>query len=65
MAKYLTPKNCAILTKAGFSCGWGLICAISATGYSLMAPVAIRSLIRGILFVLGFFSLKISMEKEV
>ena len=64
MGKYLTSKNCAILKLAGFSCGWVLICAVSATGFSLIVPVAVRPVIRGILFVLGFFSIKISIEKE-
>ena len=62
MAKYLTSKNLARL-KVGTVRGlWGLICAASATGYSYLAPMSVRPIIQGILFVLGFFSLKIEAE---
>ena len=64
MAKYLTPKNCAILKRVSFYAVWGLICAVSATGFSLMCPIAVRSFIPGPLFFLEFLSLDIRVEKE-
>lgn len=59
MAKYLTSKNLALLKVGGVGAVWGIICAASATGYSYFAPMRVRPIIRLILFVVGFFSLKI------
>jgi len=63
MAKYLTSKNVAILKCETVRVIWGIICVASAAGYSYFAPMRVRPFVGVVLFLLGFFSLKIEVVK--